>query len=386
MPAPLSMVATAPATASPFAVTRLTLTDFRNFEALRLDCGERMQALVGPNGAGKTNLLEALSLLAPGRGLRRAALGDLCRRGTGTWSIAADIETDDGPRRLGTGVAVSSERREVRLDGAPLATSAQLDDVTGAVWLVPAMDRLLGEGSPPRRRFMDRLVHAGDPAHARQLRLYDHLLRERSQVLRSNRADPAWLSSLEQQLSAAGVAIAAARLEVIAELNHRLRARVSPFPMATLAVSGTLERALAESAAIDVEERFAETLAQNRQIDAQTGGTAEGPHRSDLDVVDLDQGVAAAGQSTGRQKALLIGLMLAECRLFRDRKGFWPLLLLDEIGAHLDKTRRDQLAGELREIDAQIWLTGTEADLFTAFAGDARFLHVDHARIQSDVV
>ena len=386
MPAPLSMAATAPATASPFAVTRLTLTDFRNYEALRLDCGERMQALVGPNGAGKTNLLEALSLLAPGRGLRRAALGDVCRRGTDGWSIAADIETLDGPRRLGTGVAASSDRREFRLDAAPVATSAQLDDVAGAVWLVPAMDRLLGEGSPPRRRFMDRLVHAGDPAHARQLRLYDHLLRERSQVLRSNRADPAWLSSLEQQLAAAGVAIAAARLEVIAELNHRLRARVSPFPMAVLGVSGTLEQALAEKAAIDVEERFADTLARNRTVDAQSGGTAAGPHRSDLDVVDLDQGVAAAGQSTGRQKALLIGLILAECRLFHDRKGFWPLLLLDEIGAHLDKIRRDQLASELREIDAQTWLTGTEANLFTAFAGDARFLHVDHARIQPNVV
>ena len=375
------------ATAAPprVAATKLALTSFRNYAGLRLEVAPASCVLTGPNGAGKTNLLEALSLLAPGRGLRRAPLKELSRTEGGPFAVHGSFATPDGVVEVGTGLDPESERRVVHVDGVARAGPAALAEVTGAVWLTPAMDRLFVEGTASRRRLLDRLVQAGDPAYARQLALYEHLIRERSRLLRDGGGDPVWLAGLEQRAAAAGVAVAAARLEVTAELNARLAEGHSPFPVAALAVRGEVEEDLAARPALDVEEAFAHRLAAARGDDAATGGARHGPHRSDLAITDVELGQPAAQVSTGRQKALLVGLVLAECRLFRDRAGRLPLLLLDEVGAHLDRRRRGELASELFALGAQAWLTGTEPDGFEDLRGHAQFLRVDQARVLRDV-
>jgi DNA replication and repair protein RecF len=367
------------------AATKLVLRAFRNYAALRLDVEPTSCVLTGPNGAGKTNLLEALSLLAPGRGLRRAPLKELGRPGDAPFAVHGRFLTPDGAVEVGTALDPESERRLVHVDGVARSGPAALAEVTGAVWLTPAMDRLFVEGTSARRRLLDRLVQAGDPAHARQLALYEHLVRERARLLREGRGDPVWLDGLERRAAAAGVAVAAARLEVTAELNARLAEGHSPFPLAALAVRGEVEAELAAEPALAVEDRFARRLAASRADDAAGGGARHGPHRSDLDITDVELEATAAQVSTGRQKALLVGLVLAECRLFRDRAGRLPLVLLDEVGAHLDRRRRRELAGELRALGAQAWLTGTEPDGFEELRGHAQFLRVDQARVLRDV-
>jgi DNA replication and repair protein RecF len=367
------------------AAVKLALTAFRNYPTLRLDIEPASCVLTGPNGAGKTNLLEALSLLAPGRGLRRAPLRELGRTGDGPFAVHGTFLAPDGVVEVGTGLDPETERRVVHVDGVARSGPAALADVTGAVWLTPAMDRLFVDGTSSRRRLLDRLVQAGDPAYARQLALYDHCVRERARLLRDGRADPVWLAGLEQRAAAAGVAVAAARLEVTAELNARLAEGHSPFPVAALAVRGEVEREVAERPALEAEDRFARRLAASREDDAATGGARHGPHRSDLDITDVELAAAAGQVSTGRQKALLVGLVLAECRLFRDRTGRLPLLLLDEVGAHLDRRRRGELTRELHALGAQAWLTGTEPDGFEELRGHAQFLRVDQARVLRDV-
>ena len=366
------------------AAVRLALTAYRNYAHLRLEVAPASCVLTGANGAGKTNLLEALSLLVPGRGLRRAGLKEINPETGGTFAVNAAFLTPDGTVEVGTAFDAETGRRLVHVDGAPQPGPAALAGVTGAVWLTPAMDRLFVEGTAGRRRLLDRLVFAGDPAHARALARYEHLIRERSQVLRAS-ADPHWLTSLEAQAAAAGVAVAAARLEVVAELNRRLQEVDTPFPKARLGVAGEVERAIAERPALAVEEWFAGRLAASRRDDTLTGGARHGPHRSDLEVEDVAQARPAAGVSTGRQKALLVGLVLAEARLFLDRNGRLPLVLLDEVGAHLDRQRRQELCGELLALDAQAWLTGTEPDGFEPLRGHAQFLRIDQARVLVDV-
>jgi DNA replication and repair protein RecF len=380
--------ATAPtATAAParVAATRLALTAFRNYPALRLELAPTSCVLTGPNGAGKTNLLEALSLLAPGRGLRRAPLRELGRAGAGPFAVHGRFETPDGVVEVGTARDPESERRLVHVDGVACTGPAALAEVTGAVWLTPAMDRLFVDGTASRRRLLDRLVQAGDPAYARQLALYEHLIRERARLLRDGRGEPVWLAGLEQRAASAGVAVAAARLEVTAELNARLREGHSPFPAAALRACGEVEDGLREHPALEVEDRFAQRLAASRDEDATAGGARHGPHRSDLAITDVALAEPAGRVSTGRQKALLVGLVLAECRLFRDRAGRLPLLLLDEVGAHLDRRRRGELASELCALGAQAWLTGTEPDGFEDLRGHAQFFRVDQARVLRDV-
>ncbi len=341
--------------------------------------------LAGPNGAGKTNVLEALSLLGPGRGLRRAPLRELNSEWGGSFALHGAFETPDGPVEVGTAFDAESGRRLVHLDGAALAGPAALTGVTGSVWLTPPMDRLFTEGTAARRRLLDRLVCAGDSARARALARYEHLLRERGRVLRSRSADPVWLSSLEEQAAAAGVAVAAARLEVLADLNRRLLDAETSFPRARLGVVGEIERALDERPALDVEEHLTRCFAASRADDAATGGARHGPHRSDLEVVDIELASPAAKLSTGRQKALLIGLVLAEARLYLERNGHLPLVLLDEVGAHLDRDRRHQLCCEVSALGAQAWLTATEVDGFEPLRGAAQFLRVDQARVLLDV-
>jgi DNA replication and repair protein RecF len=374
----------APDPAARVAVRRLALTDFRGYASLRLETDPRPVVLTGPNGAGKTNLLEAISLLAPGRGLRRARLGDVDRIGAGPWSVAARVGSAQGDVAIRTAHLRESERarRSVQIDGGEAASQAALAEVLSVVWLTPAMDRLFQDGAGERRRLLDRLVLSGDPAHAPRLARYAHVLRQRAKLLRAGRFDPSWLGGLERQAAAAGVAIAAARRQSVRGLSA---ARIDPpdgFPTLDLALAGQIEDWLAELPALEVEERFAAALAQSRRQDADTGSAPIGPHRSDLLVREGTSGRLAGDCSTGQQKALLVSLVLAEARLRAAAGERQPILLLDEVAAHLDGERRAALFAALDDLGAQAWLTGTDAATFAPLGGRAQFFFVRNATLQ----
>src|SRR5689334_4964008 len=363
------------------AVRRLTLKDFRNYARLALDLGPGPVVLVGENGAGKTNLLEAVSLLAPGRGLRRARLAELDRQDAGPWRLEARVDGRLGPCDLASAPAEEGERRLVERDGVPLRSQNELADILSLVWLTPAMDRLFLEAASGRRRFLDRLVLAIDPRHAARASTYERLLRERSHLLRLGRHDAAWLRALERKIAEAGVAIAAARNELVRDLKVALGQVSDVFPRPRLAVEGEVEGWLPAVPALDAEERFASLLAATRAADAETGGAAVGPHRSDLAVVDDRTGEPAARCSTGRQKALLVSIVLAQAALRRRRFGDLPVLLLDEVAAHLDERRRAELLESLDGLGAQCWLTGTDAAFFAPLKGRAQLFHVSNGTL-----
>ena len=365
-------------------VTRLVLTDFRNYREARLTLGTEPVVLTGSNGAGKTNLLEALSFLAPGRGLRGVKLTEIDRRSEAGckssmcgWAVAAVVATRSGTLRVGTGRdGTAGERRVVRIDGEPARGQAALGERLGVVWLTPSMDRLFLEGPSGRRRFLDRLVLGLDPAHGSHVAAYEQALRERSRLLRDGPPDPAWLAALEEVMAERGVAVAAARRDAVQQLARVCAEAEGPFPRARLKLIGMVEDWLETMPALSVEARFAAALAANRQSDAQAGGAAIGPHRSDLAVELAEKGIAAEFASTGEQKALLISILLAHARLQRAVRGEPPLLLLDEIAAHLDASRRAALFEALLRLDSQAWLTGTDEALFAPLRCEAQFLSV----------
>ncbi|HEX3500291.1 MAG TPA: DNA replication/repair protein RecF [Stellaceae bacterium] len=383
------------ADAACLAVRRLVLTDFRCYQQARVTVDARPVVLTGANGAGKTNLLEAISFLAPGRGLRRARLGEVDRRTApdgaadaampaAAWAVAAEVATPRSVIQIGTGreaTASGGERRVVRIDGASARSQTALAEHVNLVWLTPQMDRLFVEGASPRRRFLDRLVYGFDPEHATRVAAYEQALRERAKLLRDGPYDAAWLDALEESMARHGVAIAAARCDVAARLDAACAAGVAGFPSASLAVSGTVEAALADRPALAVEDESRARLAASRRQDAESGGVASGPHRSDLAVRHAGTGVAAAQCSTGEQKALLIAILLANSRLQAALRGVAPIMLLDEIVAHLDRERRQALFAELLALGAQAWLTGTDEDSFAELRGAAQFLRVANATI-----
>ena len=380
------------------AVSHLELTDFRNYAALRLDTAARVVAVIGPNGAGKTNLLEALSFLTPGRGLRNARLTDLARRvegedkhaNGGAWAVSARIQRHGEMVRLGTGCggasgSSGSERRSVRIDGETARGQASLAHVLSMVWLTPRMDRIFDDGPVARRRFLDRMVFGLDPAHAGRLAAYEQALRERTRLLREQalgrQADPTWLSALEDTLATRGVAIAAARRDLVQRLDQVCATEGGAFPRAGLALNGMVESWLEEGPALEVEERVRRGLASQRDDDAQTGGAGIGPHRSDLAVRHRDKDLPMDQCSTGEQKAVLIAIVLADARLQALDRGYPPILLLDEVAAHLDEPRRQALLDSLRETGAQAWLTGTDFQTFACLGDDAGILHVDNGTV-----
>lgn len=383
------------------SVARLTLTDFRCFRRQRLETDPRPVVLAGPNGAGKTNLLEAISFLVPGRGLRRARLRDVARceagaqrDGGGTaapaWAVAARVFTPQGRVEIGTGCGDPaapggrSEKRAVRVNGQPARSQTVLAEYLSIQWLTPRMDKLFAEGASPRRRFLDRLVYGLDPAHAGRVSAYEHALRERARLLRRSGAganrDPAWLSALEDTMAANGVAVAAARRDAVARLEAVCAEGAGPFPGAGIRVSGTVESWLDEGPALAAEERLRESLAASREADGASGGAATGPHRSDLKVWHLARDRPAEQCSSGEQKALLIAVVLANARMQAAERGRVPLLLLDEVAAHLDRRHREGLFEEVSAAGAQAWLTGTDAALFAPLRGTAQFFRVEDAQ------
>lgn len=368
----------APAAACAPYVARLSLRDFRSYAALELATAGRPVVLTGPNGAGKTNLLEALSFLSPGRGLRRARLAEAARHGAAGWAVAATVVGAHGDVTVGTGLQGEGERRVVRIDGVEAPGPASLVEAFGLAWLTPQMDRLFAEGPGARRRFMDRLVFAFDSAHAARVSGYERAMRERARLVEQGGADPAWLSALEAQMAERGVAVAAARRDALARLGRALAESPGPFPRAEAAVEGAVEGWLAEAPAVEVEARFAAALKEARRADAP----CPGPHRSDLAVRHAAKGVPAALCSTGEQKALLIAILLANARLERARRGLPPILLLDEAAAHLDAERREALFEELLTIGAQAWLTGQERAPFAPLRGRAQFLALRDGRVE----
>ena len=366
------------------ALARLVLTDFRCYAEARLTVAPVPVVFTGPNGAGKTNLLEAVSFLAPGRGLRRAKLSEIDRRGGGSWALSLEMSTSDGPVQIGTGrdgKSESGERRLVRIDGAPAKSQTELARLASLIWLTPQMDRLFTEAASARRRFLDRLVLGFDPEHAARLGSYERAMRDRLRLLRDGTGDASWLNALEEEMAAHGVALAAARAHCVMRLDRACGEARGPFPQARLVIEGEVEALLERMPALAVEDEVRRRLAAHRRVDAESGATCFGPHRADLAVAHLGNGMPAGICSTGEQKALLLAILLAQARLIAAQCGHAPIMLLDEVAAHLDAERRAALYQEILDLKTQAWLTGTDAALFSPLRQDAQFFAVADARI-----
>jgi DNA replication and repair protein RecF len=373
-------------------VERLQLTSFRNYASLALSVGPTPVVLTGANGSGKTNLLEALSLLTAGQGLRRAPYPELARLGSAEWAVAAHLRTPLGPVDLGTGLLAEAgaggrSGRIVRVDGETQSGSGVLADHVEMLWLTPSVDGLFTGPASDRRRFLDRLISVLDPNYRSLLGQYERAMQQRNRLLADNVHARARFEGFERIMAEAGVAIAAARVVAVAEIAaaigaRRDAARGALFPWAELALIGTLESALATRPAVDVEDDYFRVLGSERERDRAAGRALEGPHRSDLLVGHGPKDLPAKVCSTGEQKALLIGLVLAHCDLVaRRRRGAAPILLLDEIAAHLDLERRSALFEEILAMGSQTWMSGTDREAFAALGGRAQFWRVEEARV-----
>ncbi len=363
-------------------IERLKLTDFRNYAQASLSLRGRHVVLIGENGAGKTNLMEAVSFLSPGRGLRRAVLSDIARVGAPAgFSIFAEIEGMAGDVEIGTGTEGGGEDealvRRLRINATPVKSVDELTDHLRVLWLTPAMDGLFTGPSADRRRFLDRLVLSLDPAHGRRASDFERAMRSRNKLLSDGRFDPSWLSGIEQQMAALGVAMAAARREMLGLLAGLIEGdrQTSRFPSAQLALSGFMDDK-ADRPAYELEDRYIQMLASSRHRDAAAGRTLDGPHRVDLQIRHIEKDMNAERCSTGEQKALLIGLVLAHARLVGTMTGFAPVLLLDEIAAHLDEGRRAALFDRIDALGGQAFMTGTDRSMFAALGERADIITV----------
>lgn len=369
-------------------VARLILQDFRSYEALDLAIGGQIVALVGENGAGKTNLLEAVSLFAPGRGLRRADLSEMARQaGPGSFAVSIAL-AEDGPR-LGIGLGNENDGRRARLariDGVQVGSALAFSDYLRVVWLTPDLDGLFRGAAGDRRRFLDRLVLAVDPGHATRSNALERALRSRNRILEDTPQEASWLDAIEREIAELGVAVAAARAETVGRLAMIIAANgddASPFPRAALGLEGEIDRLVAGLPALDAEDRYRDILRQGRQRDRAAGRTLVGPQASDLLVRHAAKDIPAEQGSTGEQKALLIGLVLAHARLVRSMSGLAPLILLDEVAAHLDPRRRAALYAELAALGSQVWMTGADPALFTDLPAGAQCFTVTSGHVEA---
>jgi DNA replication and repair protein RecF len=399
--------------------SHLTLTAFRGFRDFTLEIEARSLVFTGPNGGGKTNLLEAISFLAPGSGLRSATLREVdCRlpanngSGARAWAVHACYQGRQGEYKIGTGrdpkeelgakgdlggeAESTRDRRLCRIEGSNAKTQAAFAEILSILWLTPSMDRIFVERTSARRRFMDRLATGLHPEHPSRVSAYEQAMRDRARILRGDgpameRAErDRWLGGLEAEMAAQAVAIAASRIETAEALNAAMAEAVGPFPRADLAIDGAVEVSLQDRSALQAEDLLRERLAAARDGDAASGVTQWGAHRSDLAVSFHGKALGnaaldAASASTGEQKALLISILLSQARLQRARRGEAPVLLLDEVAAHLDPERRKHLYAEVLALESQAWFTGTEADLFRPLREAAQFFTLRDARALRDV-
>lgn len=368
-------------------LTSLHLLNFRCYADTHIkNLSAGAVVLHGANGAGKTNILEAVSLLTPGRGMRGAKLNDIQKKNEGNapWVVAAHAQTPFGAVQIGTGWDVDKDKRTVRINGAGGKAQSAMSEWLSCVWLTPQMDRLFLEASSSRRRFLDRLVFTFDTGHAGRVTRYDNAMSQRAKILKEyQKPDPAWLDGLEATMAETGTAIAAARLHFVQKLQEACD-RAAPledrlFPKSRLAATGTVEELLTRAPALEVEDLFRYQLTRTRDQDSITGGAATGVHRSDLSVTYAAKNMPAAQCSTGEQKALLLGIILAHARLMTGERGSPPILLLDEVAAHLDETRRAGLYDLLLPLGGQVWLTGTDESLFFPLKNRGAFFHVEGA-------
>lgn len=363
------------------SLSTLKLTDFRNYHSLALDFGPGAVVLTGENGAGKTNLLEAISFLTPGRGLRRASYADVARHGTDGFAVHAVVDGPHGECHIGTGTTGNGETsdsgRRVRINRAAAKSDAMLDYLR-VMWLTPAMDGLFTGPAGDRRRFLDRMVLAVDPAHGRRAMDFEKAMRGRNRLLGEDRRDESWFEAIETQMAETGVAIALARRDFVNLLQNMTEQLPDdgPFPKADITLTGTLENTAGDRPAIELEETYRGTLAALRERDRAAGRTVEGPHRSDLQIRHRPKDMPAALCSTGEQKALLVGIVLAHARLVGRVSGMAPVLLLDEIAAHLDSRRRAALFAILDSLNCQTFMTGTDTSLFSDLHGSGQFFTV----------
>lgn len=382
-------------------ICRLTLTNFRSYRAATLAPKANLVALTGPNGAGKTNVLEAISFLSPGRGLRRAQLDEIVsteidgenggqpggahdRPYGRSWAVSAEVDGALGLVTLGTGIepGMSGETvlsRKCRIDREPVASATAFADHLRVVWLVPGMDGLFAGPASERRRFLDRLVLAVDATHASRVSALERALRSRNRLLENREADAHWLDAAEHETAEIAVAVAAARAETVRRLAAALEARREArfeFPSAEIALDGWMEDTVLTHAAVEVEDRYRAMLKGNRARDAAARRTLDGPHLTDLEVHYREKAVAAGNASTGEQKALLIGLVLAHAALVADMTGTAPVILLDEVVAHLDPDRRAALFDALDRLGSQVWVSGADPLAFAAISSRADIVDV----------
>lgn len=373
-------------------IRRLTLTNFRSYHAAQVALDRAGPVvLTGANGAGKTNLIEAISLLAPGRGLRRATMEELAfTEGGGAWAVSAEIEGMLGLATLGTGIEPPANEeaataRRCRIDRESVGSATAFADHLRVVWLTPAMDPLFNGPASERRRFLDRLVLAVDAQHSSRVAALERSLRSRNRLLEDSPGDSHWLDAIEHETAEVAVAVAAGRAETVTRLSAALaaaRAQAPEFPQAEIELQGWMEKLLPDHTAIEIEDRYRTLLKDNRARDAAAGRTLDGPHLSDLAVRHASKNIPAADASTGEQKALLIRLVLAHAGLIKQMTGFAPLLLLDEVVAHLDPARRAALYDALSSLGAQVWMTGADPAAFGDIIGRAQVFVVRNGIVE----
>jgi DNA replication and repair protein RecF len=371
-------------------ISRLILQDFRTYASLDLPVSRQLVALVGENGAGKTNVLEALSLFMPGRGLRRAEFGDMARSGgRGTFAVSVALDMAFGEHRLGTGIEAAHEdakpSRICRIDGASAPSPSAFAEFLRVVWLTPDLDALFRGSAGDRRRFLDRFVLAVDAEHGARVNALERALRSRNRVLEESPDDALWLDALEREVAELAIAVASARRETVERLAALILATrddASPFPFATLSLEGEIDALVASLPAVDAEDRYRAILREYRTRDRAAGRTLVGPQATDLLVRHGPKDIPAATASTGEQKALLIGLVLAHARLVGTMSGLAPFILLDEVAAHLDPRRRAGLFEALETLGGQVWMTGADPTLFAELEGRADLLHVVSGQVE----
>ena len=372
------------------SVSSVSLTDYRNYSVLSLPLSGRHVVLTGANGSGKTNLLEAISFLSPGRGLRRVAYPEIAREGaSGSWAVSVNLDTPFGDVKLGTGLQPAPDgslQRRIRINGAAAKTAESLSDHVAVLWLTPMMDSLFTGAASERRKWLDRMVLAIDKSHGTRVNAFEKAMRQRNRLLEESPHETVWLDGIEAQMAEYGSAIATARSEMISLLNRSLsilhgEAKSAAFPNALLDLDGMLEKEAFVRPAVESEEHYRSILVQMRNRDRGAGRTLQGPHRSDLIVRHAPKNMPAAKCSTGEQKALLLGIVLAHAHLVSERRERTPLVLLDEVAAHLDESRRLALFDLLDRLGCQAWVTGTDDAVFAPLQARAERFHVENGTV-----